>query len=50
MDLQGMQSMALTLGNGHIWLGTPSIHTIYFCILPSGGLQFSLREKHSFSF
>jgi len=22
MDLQGMQSMVLTLGNGQIWLGT----------------------------
>jgi len=25
MDLQGMQSMVLTLGNGHIWLGTPPV-------------------------
>jgi len=25
MDLQGMQSMVLILGNGQIWLGTPPI-------------------------
>jgi len=25
MDLQGIQSMVLTLGNGQIWLGTPSV-------------------------
>jgi len=25
MDLQGMQSMVLTLGNGQIWLGTPPV-------------------------
>jgi len=24
-DLQGMQSMVLTLGNGQIWLGTPPV-------------------------
>jgi len=25
MDLQGMQSMVLTLGIGQIWLGTPPV-------------------------
>jgi len=25
MDLQGMQSMVLTLGNGQIWLGTHAV-------------------------
>jgi len=25
MDLQGMQSMVLTLGNGQIWLGTSPV-------------------------
>jgi len=25
MDLQGMQSMVLTHGNGQIWLGTPPV-------------------------
>jgi len=25
MDLQGMQSMVLTLGNGQIWLRTPPV-------------------------
>jgi len=25
MDLQGMQRMVLTLGNGQIWLGTPPV-------------------------
>jgi len=25
MDLQGMQSMVLTLGNGQTWLGTPPV-------------------------
>jgi len=25
MDLQGMQSMVLTLGNGQIWLGAPPV-------------------------
>jgi len=25
MDLQGIQSMVLTLGNGQIWLGTLSV-------------------------
>jgi len=25
MDLQGIQSMVLTLGNGQIWLGTPPV-------------------------
>jgi len=25
MDLQGIQSLVLTLGNGQIWLGTPPV-------------------------
>jgi len=32
MDLQGMQSMVLTLGNGHIWLGTPPVVLQYILV------------------
>jgi len=32
MDLQGMQSMVLTLGNGHIWLGTPPVVLQYLLV------------------
>jgi len=32
MDLQGMHSMVLTLGNGHIWLGTPPVILQYILV------------------
>jgi len=32
MDLQGMQSMVLTLGNGRIWLGTPPVVLQYILV------------------
>jgi len=51
MDLQGMQSMVLTLGNGQVWLGAPPIELQFiFVFFHFVILQMSLREKHSFSF
>jgi len=32
MDLQGMQCMVLTLGNGHIWLGAPPVVLQYIFV------------------
>jgi len=32
MDLQGMQSMVFTFGNGHIWLETPPVALQYILV------------------
>jgi len=32
MGLQGMHSMVLTLGNGHIWLGAPPVALQYILV------------------
>jgi len=52
MDLQGMQSMVLTLGNGQIWLRAPLVVLLQFIFVffHFVGLQMPLREKHLFSF
>jgi len=50
MDLQGMQSIFLTLGNGQIWLGAPPILLQFiFAFFHFVVLQMLLREKHLFS-
>jgi len=49
MDLQGMQSMVLTLGNGQIWLGAPPVALQFiFVFFHFVVLQMPLREKRSF--
>jgi len=51
MDLQGMQSMVLTLGNGQIWLGAPPVDLQFiFVFFHFVVLQLPLRKKHLFSF
>jgi len=51
MDLQGMQSVVLTLGNGQIWLGAPPIVLQFIAVFfHFVVLQMPLREKHLFSF
>jgi len=51
MDLQGMQSLVLTLGNGQIWLGAPPVVLQFiFVFFHFVVLQLPLREKHSFGF
>jgi len=49
MDLQGMQSMVLTLGNGQSWLGAPPVVLQFiFVFFHFVVLQMPLRETHSF--
>jgi len=51
MDLKGMQTMVLALGNGQIWLGIPRVVSQFiFVFFHFAVLQFPLRDKHSFSF
>jgi len=48
MDLQGMQSMVLTLGNSQIWLGAPPVVLLQFIFVffHFVVLQMPLREKY----
>jgi len=51
LDLQGMQIMVLTLGNGQIWLGAPPIVLQFvFVFFHFVILQMPFHEKHSYSF
>jgi len=51
MDLQEMQIIVLTLGNGQIWIGTlPVVLQFVFVFFNFVVLRFPLREKNSFSF
>jgi len=45
MDLQGMQNMVLTLGNGQFWLGSPSVDLQFiFVFFHFVVLQIPLRK------
>jgi len=46
MDLQGMQSMDLTLGNGQIWLGTPPVMLQFILIFFHFVVCICLFMKH----
>ena len=52
MDLQGKESMVVSLRNGQKWSNWnfSSSLQIYFSILPLSRLELPLRKKHSFSF
>jgi len=51
MNLQGKQSMVLTLGNGQIWFGAPAVvFQFVFVFFHFVVLQLLLREKHLFLF
>jgi len=46
MDLQGMQSMFLTLGNGQIWHGTPPIVLHFILVFFHFLVCYCLFAKH----